>query len=231
MTSNNADNSSTAGPVVAIVGATGAVGSTMIEIIDAREIGALVGDPAGRLGPVGRQGAAGARRGRHRAGAGPRGVRRGGRRAVRRARRGQRRVGAGRRGPRRGGRGQLRGLPDGPGRAAGGARGERRGRREPAEGDHRQPQLHDAVDDGGDGCAAPRVRAGSAGRRLLPGGLRGRSARHRPAGSPRSPRSAGRTWAAAAGTWPGRCPRPGCRPPTRRSRRRWRSTSCPGPAR
>ena len=52
---------------------------------------------------------------------------------------------------------------------------------EPAQGDHREPQLHHAVDDGRDGRAAPRVRAGGAGRRLLPGRVRRGAGRHRPA--------------------------------------------------
>ena len=55
---------------------------------------AVVGDPAGRLRPLGRQGAAGARRGRHRPAARARGLRRRRHRHVRRARRGLRRVGA-----------------------------------------------------------------------------------------------------------------------------------------
>ena len=70
----------------------------------------------------------------------------------------------------------------------------------PAEGDHRQPQLHDDDDDGRARRAAPAVGAAGAGRRLVPGRVRGRAGRHRPAARPSSPRSpATRTLGSAAG--------------------------------
>ena len=47
----------------------------------------------------------------------------------------------------------------------------------PAQGHHRQPQLHDPVDDGRPRRPASRVRPAGAGRGLLPGGLR--AGRHR----------------------------------------------------
>ena len=59
------------------------------------------------------------------------------------------------------------------------------------EGDHREPQLHHALDDGGDGRAAPRVHARGAGRGVVPGGVGRGPARHRPA--------AGRARGAVAG--------------------------------
>ena len=46
---------------------------------------------------------------------------------------------------------------------------------------HRQPQLHDADDDGRARRAARRVGAARAGRRVVPGGVRRRAGRHRPA--------------------------------------------------
>ena len=115
------------GPVLAIVGATGAVGTTMIDIIDARRVRAVVAR-SGSSPRRARPGKVLRVRGEDVtvAGAGARGVRRRRRRAVRRARRGERAVGADRGRPRRGRRRQLRRVPDGPRRAAGGARGERR---------------------------------------------------------------------------------------------------------
>ena len=50
--------------------------------------------------------------------------------------------------------------------------------------DHRQPELHDPVDDRRDRRAAPRVRAHRARRRELPGRLRRRPGRHRHARGP-----------------------------------------------
>ena len=58
------------------------------------------------------------------------------------------RVGPDRGGPRRGGRGQLRRVPDGPRRPAGGAGGQRRHGAPPPARHRGQPQLHDADDDG-----------------------------------------------------------------------------------
>ncbi len=49
----------------------------------------------------------------------------------------------------------------------------------PAQGDHRQPELHHAVADRGRGRAAPGVRARGDGGRLLPGRLRRGPGRHR----------------------------------------------------
>ena len=65
-------------------------------------------------------------------------------------------VGADRRRARRRRRRQLRGVPDGRRRAAGRARGEPRPGAQPAAGHHRQPQLHDADHDG---CASARCTA------------------------------------------------------------------------
>ena len=137
-------------PTLAVVGATGAVGTVMLDILSHTR-GRLGRDPAGRLRPLGRSAADCSRpRGRGR-GACARGLRRRRRRDVRRPRRGLRRVGADRRRPRRGRGRQLRRVPDGRRRAAGRARGQRRaGRVDATAGHHRQPQLHDAVDDRGD---------------------------------------------------------------------------------
>ena len=119
-------------PSLAVVGATGAVGTVMLDLLSTRddvwgEI-RLIASPrsAGRQADRPGRGGRGRRAGRG-------GLRRRRRRHVRRARRGLRAVGAGRRGPRRGRRGQLRRVPDGPGRAAGRARGQpgARGARRP----------------------------------------------------------------------------------------------------
>ena len=94
-------------------------------------------------------------------------------------------------------------------------------------GHHRQRQLHHAGDDRGGRAAAPRVRPAGAGARLVPGGLRRRSG---PAwtpcttSSPRSP-ATGRSARARA-----TCGRRSATT-SARSRRRWRSTWCRGPAR
>ncbi len=91
------------------------------------------------------------------------------------------RVGADR-GRQRGRRGrQLRRLPDGRRRAARGARGQRARCPQPAQGHHRQPQLHDADHDGRARRAARPVGLARAGRRVVPGGLRSRPARRRAA--------------------------------------------------
>ena len=50
---------------------------------------------------------------------------------------------------------QLRRVPDGPRRAAGRARDQPGADPQPAQGHHRQRQLHDARDDRGDRAAAP----------------------------------------------------------------------------
>ena len=92
---------------------------------------------------------------------------------------------------------------------------------QPAQGDHQQPQLHDPVDDGRARRAAPRLGPRRAGRRVLPGGLRRRPARHRP--PVRRARRASpatevgqHTGDVRARSWPTSSAR------TRRSRRRWR---------
>ena len=110
-------------PTLAVVGATGAVGTVMLDILSSRE------DVWGEIRLVASARSAGKvlqvrGAGRRRAGAGARGLRRRRRRDVRRARRGLRRVGAGRGRARGGGGRQLRCLPDGSRRAAGGARGQ-----------------------------------------------------------------------------------------------------------
>ena len=113
-------------------------------------------------------------------------------------------------------------VPDGPRRAAGGAGGQRRRGRAPAARDHRQPELHDAVDDGRARRAAPRVRAARAGVRLLPGGVRRWSGRRRTGCTPSWPRWPARGSACGPATSPRRWTPPGWPRPTRRSPRRWR---------
>ena len=93
---------------------------------------------------------------------------------------------------------------------------------------HRQRQLHHAGDDRGDRAAAPRVRAAGAGARVVPGGVRRRQGRRRHPARPDRPRSAGdRDARLAAAATSGRR----SATTSARSRRRWRSTWCRGPAR
>ena len=132
----------------------------------------------------------------------------------------------GRPGRRRGG--QLRRVPDGPGRAAGGARGQRRGGPQPAEGDHLQPELHDAVDDRGDGRAAP---PSTSSRELVVASYQAASGAGQD-GVDALLRPARRRWPATASSAPRRATSARRSATTSaRSRRRWRSTSCRGPAR
>ena len=216
-------------PTLAVVGATGAVGTVMLRAA-VHPRGRLGRDPAGRLAALGRAAgcACAARRSRSSALAAG-GLRRRRRRDVRRARRGLRGVGADRRRARRGRGRQLRRVPDGPRRAAGRARGQpaRRPRNRP-QGHHRQPQLHDPVDDRRAGRAAPRVRPARAGASPP---TRRRPARARPA-STRCYDAAGqgRRRPDARASAPATCARPSATT-SARSRRRWRSTWCRGPAR
>ena len=94
------------------------------------------------------------------------------------------------------------------------------------QGHHRQPELHDARDDRRDRRAAPRVRPARAGRRLLPGGVRRRPGRRRHAATPDRQ---GRGQPGARASAPATCA--AWSATSARSRRRWRSTSCRGPAR
>ncbi|EUA24398.1 aspartate-semialdehyde dehydrogenase domain protein [Mycobacterium xenopi 3993] len=86
---------------------------------------------------------------------------------------------------------QLLGVAQGPGRAAGGVRSELRPgcsrRRSPAQGHHRQPELHHDGRDAGAQGAPRRSVAGAPGGLDLPSGLRQRRRRGRGAGRP-SPR-------------------------------------------
>ena len=130
-------------------------------------------------------------------------------------------VGADRRGARRRRRRQLRCVPDGPRRAARRARGQpRRAAREPAQGHHRQPQLHDAVDDRRARRAAPRVRQLA---ELVVASYQAASGagpgRHRP-----SARRAARSWRATATLGHARRRRAPCR------RRQARRLTSPFPA-
>ena len=167
-------------PTLAVVGATGAVGTVMLEILSHRE------DVWGDIKLLASARSAGKVlqcRGR-----GPRGrgadrdvLRRRRRGDVRRARRGIGRVGADRGRARcRRGR-QLRRVPDGRGRPAGRARGQPGPGAQPPPRHHRQPQLHDADDDGRARRAARRLGTPRARRRVVPGGLGRGSGRHRPA--------------------------------------------------
>ena len=70
---------------------------------------------------------------------------------------------------------QLRRVPDGSGRPASRAGDQSGATGEPAEGDHRQRELHHAVDDRGRGRAAPGVRARGTGGRVVPGRLLARA--------------------------------------------------------
>ena len=153
-----ADARRSASRTLAVVGATGAVGTVMLSILSTRE------DVWGEIRLVASARSAGKVlrvRGEDVVvqELDGRGLRRRRRRDVRRAGRGLGRVGAGRGGARRGRGRQLRGVPDGPGRAARRARGQPGPGRQPAQGDHRQPQLHDADDDGR--ARARCTRAGS----------------------------------------------------------------------
>ena len=144
-------------PSLAVVGATGAVGTVMLDLLSTREDVwgeiRLIASPrsAGRMLRVrGEECEVVALTGR--------GLRRHRRGHVRRPGRGLRAVGSGGRRARRRGRRQLGGVPDGPRRPARGARGQPGRTREAAQGHHRQPELHDAVADRRGGRAAPRVR-------------------------------------------------------------------------
>ncbi len=120
-------------PTLAVVGATGAVGTVMLQILSTRE------DVWGEIRLVASARSAGklltvrGETGRGQA-ARPGGLRRRRRRDVRRARRGVRPVGADRGRPRRRRGRQLRCLPDGPRRAAGRARGQPGTGAQPARG-------------------------------------------------------------------------------------------------
>ena len=149
---------------IGVVGATGQVGQVMRTLLDERDfpadvgavlrLRAVAGQEAGIPRPADRGRGRRDRRPewpRHRvvlrgrddvAGAGP-AVRGGGRRRHR----------------------QLVGLPQGPRRAAGRQRGELRARRaQPAEGHHRQPELHH---DGRDAGAEAAARRGAVGARSI----------------------------------------------------------------
>ncbi len=97
---------------------------------------------------------------------------------------------------------------------------------EPAQGHHRQPELHDADDDGRARGAALALAADRAGRRVLPGGLRRRAARRRPAATTSSRSSPATAPSASAPATSGaRSPTSSATTSPRRSRRRWPSTS------
>ena len=96
---------------------------------------------------------------------------------------------------------------------------------QPAEGDHREPQLHHAVDDGGDGRAAPRVRGCSA---LVVASYQAASGAGQ-AGIDRLRAEMAAVAGKEVGVRGGDVAEAlaGLAPPSRRSPRRSRSTSCP----
>ena len=172
---------------VGVVGATGAVGSTLLEVLAERAFPASE-VVAVRLRALRRQAGAVRRRrarvpaARRRVDPGPRPGPLVGRR------RGQRRVGAAAGRGRGGGRRQHELLAHAPRGAAGRQRGQPRRGREPQRAD-RQPELLDHADDGRAG-ADPAPGRDRADRRLhLPVGLRDRPARRRRAHQPGPRRS------------------------------------------
>ena len=147
-------------PALAVVGATGAVGTVMLEILSRRQdvwgnIVLLASErSAGRC--LALQGGRARRARAHRVG-----VRRRRRGDVRRTRRGLSTVGTGRCRQRRRCRRQLGRIPDGRRRAAGRSRGQCATDPQPPQGHRRQPQLHDDGDDGS--RWAPCTRDGGCG--------------------------------------------------------------------
>ena len=139
-----------------------------------------------------------------------------------------RRVGADRGVARRGRGRQLRRVPDGPRRAARRARGQRRAGAQPAaRASSPTPNCTTLSMIVAIGAAAPRVRAAASwSLASLPGGLRGGPGRHRHAARRARARSPA---TATLGSRTGDVRRGRRRRPRARSRRRWRSTWCRGP--
>ena len=172
----DAGGGSMAGYRVAVVGATGAVGREVLEILAARRFPAASVRAIASARSAGKRARRARRRGdravgvrRHR----PRDLRHAGRRGAR--------VGARGRGARGARDRQLGGVSDGARCAARDPGSEPRGAAARAPADHREPELHDGDDRGAARAAPPRRRARPPHRVLVPVGLRYGAGGARPA--------------------------------------------------